>query len=160
MGADPIRGGTASAILKRRSRVRKKGSFRKGFFFQKSPFSRDSRVVIFFSLTEAPLPDPTPTPANTPKQSRNGAETEPKGVGRPGAFVGIGGGVVREKKITISGKVRDSREPPDCGKQSIVWPFSRDFRGSRDSSSEKTPFRNDPFLRSRRSLAEISKTGP
>ena len=35
-------------------------------------------VVIFFSLTEAPLPDPAPTPPNTPKWTRNGAETEPK----------------------------------------------------------------------------------
>ena len=36
------------------------------------------RVVIFFSFAEAPLPDPTPTPPNTPKRTRNGAETEPK----------------------------------------------------------------------------------
>ena len=35
-------------------------------------------VVIFFSLTEAPLPDPAPTPPNTPKRTRNGAETDPK----------------------------------------------------------------------------------
>ena len=35
-------------------------------------------LVIFFSLTEAPLPDPTPTPANTPKRTRNGPETGPK----------------------------------------------------------------------------------
>ena len=33
---------------------------------------------VFFSLTEAPLPDPAPTPPNTPKRSRNGAATEPK----------------------------------------------------------------------------------
>ena len=39
---------------------------------------KSPEVVIFFSLTEAPLPDPTPTPPNTPKQTRNGAETEPK----------------------------------------------------------------------------------
>ena len=62
-------------------------------------------VVIFFSLTEAPLPDPT----NTPKRTRNGPKTDPKrsqtepkrsqmepkrteiklfGVGRAGGFVG------------------------------------------------------------------------
>ena len=35
-------------------------------------------LVIFFSLTEAPLPDPTPTPPNTPKRTRNGPETDPK----------------------------------------------------------------------------------
>ena len=34
--------------------------------------------MIFFSLTEAPLPDPTPTPPNTPKRTRNGPETDPK----------------------------------------------------------------------------------
>ena len=54
---------------------------------------RAPKVVIFFSLTEAPLPDPTPTPPNTPKwtrnrpetdpkRSRNGAETEPNGAKR------------------------------------------------------------------------------
>ena len=81
-------------------------------------------IVIFFSLTEAPLPDPTPTPPNTPKRTRNrpktdskrsqtepnGAETEPNGAemdrnqalrgGTGGGFVGVGGGwgVVREKE--------------------------------------------------------------
>ena len=35
-------------------------------------------LPIFFSLTEAPLPDPTPTPPNTPKRTRNGPETDPK----------------------------------------------------------------------------------
>ena len=38
--------------------------------------------MIFFSLTEAPLPDPTPTlpdtPKRNPKQTQNGAQTEPK----------------------------------------------------------------------------------
>ena len=34
--------------------------------------------VIFFSLTEAPLPDPTPTPPNTLKRTRNGPATDPK----------------------------------------------------------------------------------
>ena len=29
----------------------------------------ENRVVIFFSLTEAPLPDPTPAPPNTPKRT-------------------------------------------------------------------------------------------
>ena len=72
------------------------------------------RIVKFFSLTEAPLPDPTLTPPNTPKRTRNGPETEPKrsrngpkeptrtrngpeiklsGVGRPGGLSGWGGGV-------------------------------------------------------------------
>ena len=38
---------------------------------------------------------------------------------------------------------RDSREPPDCGKQRRIQPFSREsreIRDSRDSSSEKTSF--------------------
>ena len=34
--------------------------------------------MIFFSLTEAPLPDPTPTPPNTPKRTRDGPEIDPK----------------------------------------------------------------------------------
>ena len=40
----------------------------------------------------------------------------------------------------------DRREPPDCGRQKRIRPFSRDsresreVRDSRDSSSEKTPF--------------------
>ena len=74
---------------------------------------KNERVVIFFSLTEAPLPDPTPTPPNgpetDPKRTRNGAkrtrngpkrsQTEPKwteiklfGVGRAGGLSGWGGG--------------------------------------------------------------------
>ena len=46
---------------------------------------------------------------------------------------------------------RDSREPPDCGKERRIRPFSRDsrefrdFRDSRDSSNEKTPFVMTPF---------------
>ena len=44
--------------------------------------SRPNKLVIFFSLTEAPLPDPTPTPPNTPKRTRNGPETEPNGAKR------------------------------------------------------------------------------
>ena len=39
-------------------------------------------IVIFFSPTEAPLPDPTPTPPNTPKRTRNGAEQSPNGAKR------------------------------------------------------------------------------
>ena len=63
------------------------------------------------SLTGAPLPDPAPTPPNTPKRTRNGPErtrTEPKWteikpsqVGRPGGGVcrdGGGVGAVREKE--------------------------------------------------------------
>ena len=67
--------------------------------------------MIFFSLTEAPLPDSTPTPTQhpetDPKRTRNAAETEPKrsqtepngaetdrnGAERTGwGFVGMGGG--------------------------------------------------------------------
>ena len=50
-----------------------------------------------------------------------------------------------------SREFRDSREPPDCGKQEKIRPFSRDsrefrdFRDSRDSCSEKTPFVMTPF---------------
>ena len=95
---------------------------------QKSALKRVSvilRVVIFFTLTETLLPDPTPTPPNTPKRTRNqpetdpkqsqtepnGPETEPKwteiklfGVGRPGGLSGWGGGggggCKGKKKIT------------------------------------------------------------
>ena len=70
---------------------------------------KDSRVIF----SEAPLPDPTPTPPNgpetDPKQTRNGpkrSQTDPKrtethskwteiklsGVGRPGGLSGGGGG--------------------------------------------------------------------
>ena len=35
-------------------------------------------LVIFLSLREAPLPDHTQTPPNTPKRTRNRAETDPK----------------------------------------------------------------------------------
>ena len=50
-----------------------------------------------------------------------------------------------------SREFRDSREPPDCGKQGRIRPFfrdSRDFRDStdsRDCCSEKTPFVMTPF---------------
>ena len=53
------------------------------------------------------------------------------------------------QKRPLSREFRDSREPPDCGKQRRIRPFSReprDFRDSRDSSSEKTPFVTTPFL--------------
>ena len=36
-------------------------------------------LAIFSFLTEAPLPDPTLTPPNTPKRTRNRPETEPNG---------------------------------------------------------------------------------
>ena len=65
-------------------------------------------VVIFFSLTEAPLPDPTQHPETDPKRSQiepkrsqiepKRSQTEPKWteiklfeVGRAGGFVGVGG---------------------------------------------------------------------
>ena len=74
--------------------------------------------VIFFSLTEAPLPDPHPDPTHgpetDPKQTQNGAkrsQTDPNGAKRsrnapkssplgwdsPGGFVRLGRGVEREK---------------------------------------------------------------
>ena len=66
-------------------------------------------IVIFFSLTEAPLPDPTQHPETDPKRTQNrpetepnGAETEPNGAemdrnqafrgGTGRGFVGVGGG--------------------------------------------------------------------
>ena len=64
-------------------------------------------LVIFFSLTEAPLPDSTPTqhPETDPKRSRNGAkrsqkdpkrtETEPKWTEIELSGVGTAGGVCR-----------------------------------------------------------------
>ena len=84
---------------------------------------KHSWVVIFFSLTEAPLPDPTPTPPNTPKRTRNRPETEPNGAKRSrngakrsrngpkssflgwdgrGVCRGGGGGAVREKEYHYS----------------------------------------------------------
>ena len=40
---------------------------------------RTARIVIFFSLTEAPSHRPHPTPPNTPKRTRNRPEREPNG---------------------------------------------------------------------------------
>ena len=77
------------------SRVRKRGSFGKGVFSEKSFFSRDCLAEI------------------------------------------------RDARV--------SRESPDCGKQRRFRPFSRDsgefrdFRDSRDFSSEKTPLVMTPF---------------
>ena len=90
------------------------------------PLKTGFRLVIFFSLTEAPLTDPTTTPPNTPKRTRNGpgtdpkrSQTEPNGaersqtepkwteikpsrVGRPGEFVGMGrGGGCKGKRISL-----------------------------------------------------------
>ena len=60
--------------------------------------------MIFFSLTEALLPDPTQQPEtepNGPERSQmepKWTEIKPSRVGRLGGFVGMGGvGVVREK---------------------------------------------------------------
>ena len=70
-------------------------------------------LVIFFSLTEAPLPDPDPTqhPDTDPTRTRNGPETDRNGPemdrnqtlwgGTARGFVGMGGGVLREKKSLI-----------------------------------------------------------
>ena len=73
-------------------------------------------------------------------------------VRKKGSF---GKGVFSEKSISRDSREfrdsRDFREPPDCGKQRRIRPFSRDsgesrdFRDSRDSSSEKTPFVMTPF---------------
>ena len=73
-------------------------------------------------------------------------------VRKKGSF---GKGVFSEKSISSdSREFRDSRvsrEPPDCGKQRRIRPFSRDsresrdFRDSRNSASEKTPFVMTPF---------------
>ena len=49
--------------------------------FLRLQFLWGAKVVIFFSLTEAPFPDLTPTPPNTPKRTRNTRnrpETDPK----------------------------------------------------------------------------------
>ena len=89
-------------------------------------------VVILFSLTEAPLPDPTPP--NTPKRTRRGPETEPNGpersqkepkwteikpprVGRPGGVCWDrrGGGCKGKRKSL----------PWRCGGRG---PFLRNFR--------------------------------
>ena len=95
-------------------------------FTIRSKFATAIVKHIFFSLTEAPLPDPTPTPPNTPKRTRNGpktdpkrsqtepngAETEPNGAemdrnqafrgGTGGGFVGVGGvGGCKGKRISL-----------------------------------------------------------
>ena len=63
------------------------------------------RVVIFFSLTEPPLPDPTPTRPNTPRLARSrqkSPETDRNGSNWTCNIVasflrwGKGGGVVSE----------------------------------------------------------------
>ena len=79
----------------------------------------DLRLVIFFSLTEAPLPDPTQNgPETDPEQTRNGPErtrthpkrieTDPKwteiklfGVGRPGRSSGWGGWGCQGKRKSL-----------------------------------------------------------
>ena len=77
-------------------------------FFTPCALLQDNKtsLVIFFSLTEAPLPDPTPTPPNTPEtdpeQTRNGdkrSQTEPNGaeMDRNQALSGgTAGGVCRD----------------------------------------------------------------
>ena len=78
-----------------------------------------------------------------------------------GRFIGFGKrGLLEKGSFQKSPFSRDSREfrdsrdfsePPDCGKQRRIPPFSRDsresrdFRDSRDFSSEKTPFVMTPF---------------
>ena len=110
--------------------------------FRKGTCSRDSRSVIFFSLTEAPLPDPAPTPRKAPetdpKQTRSGAkrsqtdpkrsqpelkwtEIKPSRVGRPGGLSGWGGGggckgkrshYPRFRKIRAPIKIKSALPPP------------------------------------------------
>ena len=41
---------------------------------------------------------------------------------------------------------RDSRGPPECGRQRRIGPYSREFRDFRDSCSEKTAFVMTPSL--------------
>ena len=93
--------------------------------------------------------------------SRKGGQTPLKSPFVSPPFVGLGKGGLLEKgpfqKGPFSrdsrefGDSRDSREPPDCGKQIVIRPFSRDsreskdFRDCRDSSGEKTPFVMTPF---------------
>ena len=56
-------------------------------------------LVMFLSLTEAPLPDPTQHPETDPTRTRNGARNGPEmdrnqalWGGTAGLFVGMGGG--------------------------------------------------------------------
>ena len=67
------------------------------------------------------------------KWSKNGTAR----VRKKGSF---GKGVFSESPLS-----RDSREPPDCGKQSSDHFLEILERDSRDSSSEKTPFVMTPF---------------
>ena len=67
-----------------------------------------TRLVIFFSLTEPPLPDRTLTPENSPEAARNGPKwtkmdrighfASALGWGPEVGFVGMPAGVVRERE--------------------------------------------------------------
>ena len=73
----------------------------------------------------------------------------------PNLIVGVRKRGLLEKgsfqRSPFSREFRDSRQPPDCGKQRRNPPFSRDsrelrdFKDSRDASNEKTPFVMTPF---------------
>ena len=66
--------------------------------------------------------------------------------------------------LEILENFKDSREPPECGKQRRIRPCSRDSRefrdsrgsrGSRELSIEKTPFVMTPFLWSRKKVTWV-----
>ena len=91
------------------------------------------------------------------QKTPNSTTTDPTPHSRP-SEVGFGqrgplerGSFQKSPFSTYSREFRDSREPPDCGKQGRIGPFFRDsrefrdFRDSRDSSSQKTPFVMTPF---------------
>ena len=96
--------------------------------------------MIFFSLTEAPLTDPTTTPPNTPetdpKRTRNRPQTEPNGAemdrnqalsgGTAGGVVGMGrGGGCKGKRISLP-SARNKKEKNWAGKK---WGTPRKFLG-------------------------------
>ena len=117
-------------------------------------------VVIFFSLTEAPLPDPTQKPETDPKRtqnrpetepkrSRNGAETEPNGaeMDRNQAFRGgTGGGFVGVGHWEIKGRFR----------KRVVLANVPSFRFSfRGNIRRNHPFGNHPFVNPQKGHWEI-----
>ena len=113
--------------------------------------------MIFFALTEAMLPDPIPTPANTPKWTQSGPETEtdpkrtqtdpkrtemdpkrPKwtemkrsGVGQRGGLSGWGGGCIRVKQVRF-GKLAFLQQ-----NGAFFGPKNRHFRPFRATFSVK-----------------------
>ena len=109
--------------------------------------------VIFFSLTEAPLPDPTPTPPNTPngpdtdpkhtrngaKRSRNGPKSSLSGWDGRGVCRGRGGGGVVGKRKSLhwalwAGKV--------C--VYIFWPLRESIFATRHQDVSQGPLGRQP----------------